>query len=255
MVPVTTHAVAVEALVAAEDVFYTYPDGRTALRGVSVALREGERVAVVGPNGAGKSTLLLVFAGLVTPTSGVLRWGGRPVDRGSRGDLRAQVGLLFQDPDDQLFSPTVWEDVAFGPLQAGLPEAEVRRRVEESLAQVGMLHVADRPPHHLSEGEKKRVALATVLALGPRLWLLDEPSAGLDPRARRQLVDVLRRLPGTLAVATHDLRLVAELCTRAVLLDGGQVVADAPADRLLRDEPLLTAHGLEPWPPRLEEGP
>jgi cobalt/nickel transport system ATP-binding protein len=241
-------------LAAVRDVVYVYPDGTRALDGVSFSVGEGERVGLVGPNGAGKSTLLWVLSGLLRPASGEVRWRGRTLDEAGRRRLRARVGLVFQDPDDQLFSPTVWEDVAFGPVQAGLPDAEVSRRVGAALAKVGMSHAKDRPPHHLSEGEKKRVAVATVLAMEPELWLLDEPTAGLDPRARRQLVSLLRELPGAQVVATHDLRLVAELCSRAVVLDGGRVVAEGPARTLLRDAELLDRHGLEPWPPP-EEAP
>ncbi len=223
---------------------YAYPDGREALRGLSLTVGCGEKVALVGPNGAGKSTLLLHLNGLLRG-EGEVKVLGRPVIGEEIPHLRAEVGLVFQNPDDQLFSPTVFDDVAFGPLHMGLPAEEVRRRAAWALDQVGMADAAPRMPHHLSLGERKRVAIATVLAMQPRLLLLDEPTAGLDPRARRDLITLLKGLPQTMLVATHDMRLVAQLCNRVVVMDEGEIVADGPADSLLYDAALMEAHGLE----------
>ncbi len=223
---------------------YAYPDGREALRGLSLTVGCGEKVALVGPNGAGKSTLLLHLNGLLRG-EGEVKVLGMPVIGEEIPHLRAEVGLVFQNPDDQLFSPTVFDDVAFGPLHMGLPAEEVRRRAAWALDQVGMADAAPRMPHHLSLGERKRVAIATVLAMQPRLLLLDEPTAGLDPRARRDLITLLQGLPQTMLVATHDMRLVAQLCNRVVVMDEGEIVADGPADSLLYDAALMEAHGLE----------
>jgi energy-coupling factor transporter ATP-binding protein EcfA2 len=198
----------------------------------------------VGPNGAGKSTLLLHLNGILQG-DGRVRVMGQRVAEPHLARIRAQVGLVFQDPDDQLFSPTVFDDVAFGPIYAGLPEEEVERRVAWALAQVGLGEYADRISHHLSLGEKKRAAIATVLSMQPDILALDEPTAGLDPRARRKLIELLQALPQTMLTATHDLRLVAEAFPRTVVLDGGRVVADGRTEELLADKDLLDAHGLE----------
>ena len=208
---------------------YAYPNGVVALDGVDLAINEGERVAIVGPNGAGKTTLMLRLNGL-------LRGAGEL-------DVAGGIGLVFQDPDDQLFMPTVREDVAFGPLNLGL--SDVGARVEAALDAVRMREHADRAPHQLSLGQKRRVAIATVLAMEPSVLVLDEPSANLDPRTRRELMELLERLDRTLLIVTHDLPLAARLCERAVLLSAGRVVADAPALEVLADEQLLAAHDLE----------
>jgi len=223
---------------------FKYPDGQEALFGVTLSIEPGEKVALVGPNGAGKSTLMLHFNGILHG-QGEVKVAGMVVQKDTLGKVRAAVGLVFQDPDDQLFSPTVFEDVAFGPLHMGLSETEVRQRVNEALAAVRMTDYIDRVSHHLSVGEKKRIAIATVLSMNPEILVLDEPSAGLDPRARRTLINLLRDLPQTMLVSTHDMRLVAELFSRTVVMDHGRVVADGPTDQLLNDAALLEAHGLE----------
>jgi cobalt/nickel transport system ATP-binding protein len=227
-----------------DNLVYAYPDGRQALKGVSLTVREGEKVAITGPNGAGKSTLFLHLNGILNGDGMVRVMGMEVMDR-HLGAVRAKVGLVFQDPDDQLFSPTVFEDVAFGPLHIGLPEGKVRRRVHWALAQVGMEGFEDRMPHHLSLGERKRIAIATVLSMEPAILVLDEPTSGLDPRSRRSLIQLLRELPQTMLVASHDMRLVRDLCPRTVILDEGRIVADGPTHHLLADVELLERHGLE----------
>ena len=223
---------------------FSYPDGHAALRGVTLSIEPGEKVALVGPNGAGKSTLMLHLNGILKG-EGEVRVCSWSLDNGNLGKVRAAVGLVFQDPDDQLFSPTVFEDVAFGPLHMGLPEAEVRQRVARALDSVGMGAYAARVSHHLSVGEKKRIAIATVLSMQPEILVLDEPSAGLDPRARRGLINLLRDLPQTMLISTHDLPMVRQLFPRTVIMDQGHIVADGPTDALLNDTALLEAHGLE----------
>jgi cobalt/nickel transport system ATP-binding protein len=224
---------------------FAYPDGHSALNGVSLTLAPGEKVALVGPNGAGKSTLMLHLNGILHPSSGALRVCGLEVRDGNLARVRGAVGLVFQDPDDQLFSPTVFDDVAFGPIYQGLPRAEIKARVAYALASVHMSDFAGRVSHHLSTGEKKRIAVATVLAMEPAILVLDEPTAGLDPRARRGLINLLRELPQAMLVATHDLRMVRDLLPRTVVMDCGEIVADGRTAEILRDEALLAAHGLE----------
>jgi cobalt/nickel transport system ATP-binding protein len=228
-----------------EHVHFRYPDGFEALQGVDLRVAAGEKVALVGPNGAGKSTLMLQLNGTLRPTHGSVRVSGMAVGKETIRRVRSEVGLVFQDPDDQLFSPTVFDDVAFGPLHMGLPADEVHRRVERALDAVGMAAFAHRVPHRMSLGQRKRVALATVLSMDPSILVFDEPSAGLDPRGRRELIGLLRSLSQTMLVSTHDMRLVAEVFPRTVIVDGGAVVADGPTDRILADTPLLEAHGLE----------
>lgn len=236
----------VEQIVQIEKLNFSYPDGRSALKDISLWIAEGERVALVGPNGSGKSTLLLHLNGILRAQTGSIRIGGLPLTDAHVGTIRTWVGLTFQNPDDQLFSPRVYEDVAFGPLNMGLPETEIRERVARALAAVGMSDYASRLSHHLSLGEKKRIALATVLSMDARILALDEPSAGLDPRARRQLIDLLRRFDRqTLLISTHDMRLANELCTRCIILDEGRVAASGAAQAVLHDHALMQQHGLE----------
>jgi cobalt/nickel transport system ATP-binding protein len=223
---------------------FRYPNGVIGLDGLDLHVTHGERVAVLGPNGAGKTTLMLHLNGLLEG-EGELEVAGIQVGRGDKRKLRAAVGLVFQDPDDQLFMPTVREDVAFGPLNLELTPAEALERVEEALATVRMQDVAGRAPHQLSLGQRRRVAIATVLAMRPRLLVLDEPSANLDPRARRELLEVLGRVDRTMLAVTHDLPFAAELCERAVVLADGRIVADGPCAEILRDEELLAANDLE----------
>jgi cobalt/nickel transport system ATP-binding protein len=227
-----------------ENLHFHYPDGHIALQGVSLKLCDGDKVALVGPNGAGKSTLMLHLNGILTG-EGDLSIAGMRIEPNNLPAIRAMVGLVFQSPEDQLFSPTVFDDVAFGPLHMGLPEGEVRARVDEALEMVHMCDYRDRLSHHLSVGEKKRIAIATVLSMRPQILVLDEPSAGLDPRARRGLINLLRDLPITMLVSSHDLRMVHELFPRMVIMDEGQIVADGATADLMSDDALLEAHGLE----------
>jgi cobalt/nickel transport system ATP-binding protein len=227
------------------DITYSYPDGHTALRGVSFAMASGEKAALVGPNGAGKSTLLLHLNGIIERQSGAVCVAGITLDRKTAGQVRAMVGMVFQSPDDQLFSPTVFDDVAFGPIYQGLSAGDVHEQVMKALRLVHMEDYAQRVSHHLSTGEKKRIAIATVLSMNPDLLVLDEPSAGLDPRARRALIDLLRELPQTMIVATHDLPMVRDLLPRTLIMDGGRIAADGPTADILADAALLHAHGLE----------
>jgi len=227
-----------------ENLSYTYPDGTVALRDVSLRIEPSEKVALVGPNGAGKSTLILHLNGILSG-DGKVRVCGHDVIKENLGRVRSCVGLVFQSPDDQLFSPTVFDDVAFGPLYQGLPPEEVRQRVNEALESVHMAGYIHRVSHHLSMGEKKRIAIATVLSMHPEVLILDEPTGGLDPRSRRSLIHLLNELPLTMLTSTHDMRLVNEVFPRMIILDEGRVVADGPTYTLMSDIPLLEAHGLE----------
>ncbi len=236
---------AMNGMVELEAVHYAYPDGTRALEGVSFSVREGEHVAVVGGNGAGKSTLLMQLNGYLMPSRGAVRVGGVLLGPETAVMIRRAVGVVFQDPDDQLFMPTVGEDVAFGPLHAGLPAAEVEARVVAALERPGTAHLRGRPPYRLSAGEKRAAAIATVLALEPAVLVMDEPSSHLDPRARRRLIGLLQSIGHTCLIATHDLELAVEVCRRVIVLGGGRVAADGPVEDVLRDEPLLSANGLE----------
>ena len=224
---------------------FAYPDGHSALNGVSLHIKPCEKVALVGPNGAGKSTLILHLNGILEGQGGDVCVAGLPVIKSNFGKVRARVGLVFQNPDDQLFSPTVYEDVAFGPMYQGLAIEQVRQRVDEALSVVHMSDYAPRVSHHLSMGEKKRIAIATVLSMKPEVLVLDEPTAGLDPRARRSLIRLLDDLDITMLVSTHDMLMVRELFPRMVIMDEGRIVADGPTQALMNDEALLNAHGLE----------
>ncbi len=224
---------------------HAYPDGHQSLFGVDLHVHSGERVALLGPNGAGKTTLVLHLNGVLRPGAGSVAVSGLPVVPGNLQEVRRRVGIVFQDPDDQLFMPTVRDDVEFGPRNLGLRGADLDQRVALALEQVGMSEHADRPPHHLSFGQRRRVAVATVLAMQPEILVLDEPSSNLDPASRRELADIVRSLEVTVLMVTHDLPYAWELCPRAVVLSGGVVVADGETSRILSDEPLLAAHRLE----------
>ncbi|GEL21300.1 putative ABC transporter ATP-binding protein [Pseudonocardia sulfidoxydans NBRC 16205] len=224
---------------------FAYPDGTPALHGVDLRIEPGERVALLGPNGAGKTTLVLQLNGILAPTEGSVAVGGLPVAKPHLQEVRRRVGIVFQDPDDQLFMPTVREDVAFGPANFGVRGDELTARVTGALDAVGMAEHADRSPLHLSGGQRRRVALATVLSCDPEILVLDEPSSNLDPVARRELAEVLLGLDRTLLMVTHDLPYALQLCPRSVVVDGGRVVADGPTRELLADTEMLRAHRLE----------
>lgn len=257
-----------------ENLAYAYADGVAALRGLTVGIARGQTVALVGPNGAGKTTLLLHLNGILPQArTGWLAGLAHGHDHGNQkgaaskdsgvwieelkvspktaAEVRKRVGLVFQDPDDQLFAMTVREDVAFGPINHGMDRVSATAWAEECLAQVGLRHVADRQPHHLSFGERKRVCLAGVLACKPSILVMDEPTANLDPRARRRFLELISSLPMTKLIATHDLEMVLQICDRVLLLDAGQIVADGPPFELLSNRELIEKHGLE-VPPSLE---
>lgn len=239
-----THVASSRLAVEVRGLSYSYQDSRTALRNIQLNIAVGEKVALMGPNGAGKSTLLLHLNGTL-PSHGVIWIMGIELNEHNLGLIRSKVGVIFDNPDDQLFSPTVMDDVAYGPIYMGLPESEVCERVDWALQQVNLQGFERRMPHHLSLGERKRAALATVLSMAPEVLVLDEPSAGLDPRGRRKLIELLYTLPQTMLVATHDERLARKLCPRTVILDEGIIVADGPTNEILNNTPLLEAHGLE----------
>ena len=227
------------------DLSYSYPDGHRALDGVDLTVAAGERIAVLGPNGAGKTTLMLMLNGILTPSHGSVRAAGLAVEKPHLREVRRRVGIVFQDPDDQLFMPTVRDDVAFGPANLGLSGDEVDASVADALAVVGMTQAVGRSPHHLSFGERRRVALATVLAMHPDVLVLDEPSSNLDPVARRELAEIVMGLDITVVLVTHDLPYAWQLCARAVVLDEGRLVADGSIGDVLSDEPMMRQHRLE----------
>lgn len=229
-------------------VAYRYPGGAQVLFGVDLHVHPGERVALLGPNGAGKTTLVLHFNGILRPGAGSVTVSGLPVNEEHLTQVRRRVGIVFQDPDDQLFMPTVWDDVAFGPRNLGLRGDALAERVAAALRDVAMSDVADQPPHHLSFGQRRRVALATVLAMEPDILVLDEPTSNLDPASRRDLAEVLQRLPVTVLMVTHDLPFAAQLCPRSVVLADGVVAQDGPTLDILSDADVLARHRLElPW--------
>lgn len=232
-------------IVELKDVTYTYPDQTEALRGLSVRITHGESVAIVGANGSGKTTLLSHLIGVLFPTSGSINIGGYPVTKKTLPHVRRAVGMVFQNSDDQLFMPTVYDDVAFGPLNLGFPPEEVDARVTAALTIVGALHLKDRTPYRLSGGQKRSVAIAAVLAMDPCILVMDEPTAGLDPAARRQLINLLKTFEHTKIIATHDLDLVLDLCARTVVLSAGTVIADGPTLDIFSDEELLNKAHLE----------
>lgn len=232
-------------IIEASNLHYRYPDGTEALGGVTFGILPGESVALVGANGAGKSTLLQLLIGTLSPSRGTLSISGMPVAKDHLPEIRRRVGMVFQDPDDQLFMPTVAQDVAFGPQNLGLPPGEVEARVKAALATVDAEALAAKPPYRLSAGEKRRVAIATVLAMEPEVLVMDEPTSGLDPRARRHLSDLLRDFAHTKIIATHDLDLVLDLCPRTLVIHAGTIMADGPTRAIFQDERLLATCRLE----------
>ena len=231
-----------KAALAVSYLSFSYPDRRDVLQDISLDVRSGERVGLIGPNGAGKTTLFLLTCGVLKPDGGDIVLFGQPM---RHGDFRPEIGMVFQNPDDQLFSPSVWDDVAFGPQNLGLSEEEVVSRVEESLWITGVLDLASRPPHHLSGGEKRMASIAGVLAMRPRLVIHDEPSASLDMRSRRRLIRFLQASPEAILVASHDLELILEVCDRVVLMDEGRIITSGDPSRLMGDVKLMETHGLE----------
>ena len=232
-------------LVEMQHVTFTYPDGTAALQDVSFRITHGESVALIGENGAGKSTLLLHLNGFLTPMSGSVRVGDLPVMKSTLPAIRRSIGMIFQHPDDQLFMPTVHDDVAFGPLNLGLPPEEVEARVTNALTMVGMAHVAKKPPYRLSEGQKRSIAIATVLALEPNMLIMDEPSSNLDPKSRRNLINLLRTFTHTKIIATHDLEMALDVCERTIIMHQGRIAADGKTFDLLQNDALLEESHLE----------
>ena len=232
-------------IVEVKNICYSYPDGTEVLHDVSFRITHGESVAIVGPNGAGKSTLLLHCNGYLSPRSGEVRIGDYPVNKDTINAVHRSVGMVFQDPDDQLFMPTVFDDVAFGPLNLGLSPQEVEARVTHALETVGALHLKTRPPYKLSGGEKRAVSIATVLSMSPDILVLDEPSSNLDPKSRRALIELLKEFKHTKIIASHDLDMALDLCERTIILHAGKIVADGPSRDILHNGELLSLYGLE----------
>ncbi len=224
---------------------YTYPDGTNALSGISLKIHNGENVALVGPNGAGKSTLLSHLNGIIANENGHIKISGQVLNKKNLNQIRKIVGLVFQDPEDQLFMSTVFDDVAFGPINMGLSENQIHKRVKLALKKVGLAGYEERCPHHLSVGEKKKVSIATVLSMRPKIILLDEPSSNLDPSARRKMIKMLMSLRTTKLIASHDIEMLLEICDRTILLDNGRIIADGKTEDILTNSELLDKHGLE----------
>ena len=236
---------ATRGLLEVTDLAFAYPDGRQVLYGVNLTVTPGERVAILGPNGAGKTTLVLHLNGTLSAGAGSVRVDGVTVEKSTLRDIRRRVGIVFQDPDDQLFMPTVRDDVAFGPSNLGYRGDELRQKVDTALAAVGMTGHADRAPHHLSFGQRRRVAASTVLSMDPTVLVLDEPSSNLDPMARREFAEIVLALGLTTVIVTHDLLYALQLCPRSVIMDAGRIVADGPTRQILGDADLLASHRLE----------
>jgi cobalt/nickel transport system ATP-binding protein len=228
-----------------KNVCFRYPDGTEALKGISFRITHGESVGIVGANGAGKSTLLLHMNGYLLPTSGTVNIGDLSVTKKSRQDIRRKVGIVFQNPDDQLFMPTVFDDVAFGPLNLGMDETSVRERVNEALRLVNSLDLCDKPPHHLSCGQKSAVAFAAVMSMEPDILVMDEPAANLDPKSRRSLITLLKTFAHSKIIASHDLDLILDVCKRCIVIKDGVVVADGPSTEILANQTLLEENNLE----------
>lgn len=237
-----------EYLLSAESLSYRYDDGTDALRGVDLGVAPGERVGLIGPNGSGKSTLLLCLGGLL-PGKGLVKLDGRPLTRSGFKTSRGRIGLVFQNPDDQLFMPTLEEDLAFGPINQGLGQQAAHERVQEVADRMNLGAMLGRAPHHLSMGQKRSAAIAAVLAMKPAILLMDEPSSNLDPRSRRRLIEILAGLETTILIASHDLALIGGLCRRVMLLDEGRITTEGPAAEILGNADLMEKHGLERWPP------
>jgi len=232
-----------QELITIEKLSFTYPDGQQALKDIDLTIHKGESVAIMGPNGAGKSTLIMHFNGILQ-SNGSVSLLGKPVNDGNLKWVRSQVGMVFQTPDDQLFSPTVFDDVAFGPVNMSYTKEEVKQAVTKALDSVGMAGFEKRSSHHLSVGEKRRVAIATVLSMSPQILVIDEPASNLDPRGKWALINVLKNLTVTKVIVSHDLEMVRALCRRVVVIEGGSIAADDAADEILADKKLLAAHGL-----------
>jgi cobalt/nickel transport system ATP-binding protein len=232
-------------IVEATDLHYIYPDGTVGLNGISFRITHGESVALVGENGAGKSTLLLHMTGYLIATQGKMRVGDVLVAPSSLNTVRRSIGMVFQNSDDQLFMPTVFEDVAFGPMNLGLEKDELESKVMEALETVGISHLKNRPPYRLSQGEKKAAAIASVLSMSPDILIMDEPSSSLDPQSRRRLIKLLKTFHHTKIIATHDLDMAMDLCERTIMLHEGRVIADGPTVKLMQDDELLHVSRLE----------
>ena len=232
-------------IIKAENVHFSYPDGTKAINGVSFEIHHGESVGIIGPNGAGKSTLILQLNGFLLPTSGSLNIGGTPVTQKTKIEIRRHVGLVFQNPDDQLFMPTVFDDVAFGPLNLGLSPEAVEKKADESLRIVGCLELKNRPSHLLSLGQKRAVSIATILAMEPDILVMDEPSSFLDNYSRREVINLLRLFKHTKIIVSHDLDLIMDVCERCIILNAGQIQADGPVKNILLDKALLGKNKLE----------